>query len=110
MYVSNVFTKIINKEISSEIVFENDFVLVINDISPKAKIHWLVLSKGNYTDLKHFLNEASFEEQAAYFQCIKDLLNKLPYCNFQFNIGAESGQEIFHLHAHILSTSNFSEI
>lgn len=109
MYKENIFTKIIKKEVPAEILFENEFVLVINDVAPRAKIHWLVLPKGNYTDLKHFLNEAPKEDQDAYYICIKEQLNKLNFANVQFNVGEGAGQEVMHLHAHITSDGFFTQ-
>lgn len=108
MYQENIFTKIIKKEIISEVVFENLNVLVIKDIQPKAKVHLLVLPKGNYTDLVDFLNNASVDEKNAFFECIQFLLNKLPYANVQFNVGPKSGQEVLHLHAHILCNEDIA--
>jgi histidine triad (HIT) family protein len=40
-----IFTKIINKEISAEIIYEQDNIIVIKDINPKAKIHLLIIPK-----------------------------------------------------------------
>lgn len=41
----SIFTKIINREIPAEIVFENDNIIVIKDINPQAKIHLLIIPK-----------------------------------------------------------------
>lgn len=103
MYNLNIFTKIISKEIPSDIIFENDWVLVIKDIAPRDVTHLLVLPKGEYADLAHFLREASLEEKAAFFDCIQHFLEKLKFANVQFNVGKEAGQEVMHLHAHIIS-------
>jgi histidine triad (HIT) family protein len=43
--MSSIFTKIINREIPSEIVYEQDNIIVIKDINPMAKIHLLVIPK-----------------------------------------------------------------
>jgi histidine triad (HIT) family protein len=40
-----IFTKIINREIPSEIIFENEKVIVIKDINPQAKTHLLIIPK-----------------------------------------------------------------
>jgi len=40
-----VFCKIINKEIPSDIIYENENVIVFKDINPKAEIHLLIVSK-----------------------------------------------------------------
>jgi histidine triad (HIT) family protein len=41
----SIFTRIINREIPSDIVFENETIIVIKDIHPKAKIHLLIIPK-----------------------------------------------------------------
>jgi len=43
--MTSIFTRIINREIKSEIVFENDLLIVIKDITPKAKTHLLIIPK-----------------------------------------------------------------
>lgn len=41
----SIFTKIINREIPADIVFENDNIIVIKDINPQAKTHLLIIPK-----------------------------------------------------------------
>ncbi|MDR0772407.1 MAG: HIT domain-containing protein [Candidatus Peribacteria bacterium] len=43
--MASIFTKIINKEIPSEIVYEQNNLIVIKDINPQAKIHLLIIPK-----------------------------------------------------------------
>jgi histidine triad (HIT) family protein len=43
--MASIFTKIINKEIPSEIVYEQNNLIVIKDIHPQAKIHLLIIPK-----------------------------------------------------------------
>ena len=43
--MSTIFTKIINKEIPADILFEDDDVLAFRDINPQAPIHFLVIPK-----------------------------------------------------------------
>jgi histidine triad (HIT) family protein len=43
--MTSIFTKIINREIPSDIVFENDSLIVIKDINPQAKTHLLIIPK-----------------------------------------------------------------
>jgi histidine triad (HIT) family protein len=40
-----IFTKIIKKEISADILFEDERVLAFNDINPQAPVHFLVIPK-----------------------------------------------------------------
>ena len=43
--MASIFTKIISREIPSDIIFENDNIIVIRDINPKAKLHFLIIPK-----------------------------------------------------------------
>ena len=43
--MSTIFSKIINKEIHADILFENDEILAFRDISPQAPVHFLVIPK-----------------------------------------------------------------
>ena len=43
--MSTIFSKIINKEIHADILFENDKILAFRDISPQAPVHFLVIPK-----------------------------------------------------------------
>jgi histidine triad (HIT) family protein len=43
--MSSLFTKIINREIPSDILYEDEEIIVIKDINPKAKIHLLIIPK-----------------------------------------------------------------
>ncbi len=43
--MASIFTKIINREIKSEIIYENNNLIVIKDIAPKAKTHLLIIPK-----------------------------------------------------------------
>jgi histidine triad (HIT) family protein len=40
-----IFCKIINKEISSNFIFEDEDIIVINDLHPKSRIHMLIIPK-----------------------------------------------------------------
>ena len=44
-FMSTIFTKIINKEIPADVVFENDDILAFKDINPKAPVHILIIPK-----------------------------------------------------------------
>jgi len=51
--MASIFTKIINKEIPAEIVYENDTIIVIKDINPKAKTHLLIIPKKEIETINH---------------------------------------------------------
>ena len=104
---NNVFAKILRGEIPNRTIYEDDFVLSFYDINPKAKIHALVIPKGAYINLQDFILHASKQEQEGFWQGLLTVVNKLGLeaagYRLIFNTGRDSGQEVPHLHAHILA-------
>jgi histidine triad (HIT) family protein len=99
-----VFCKIINKEIDSSIVFEDDDVLAINDINPLAPVHILLMPK------KHIANLDDMQESdqglLGYIQFrAREIARQVGLDgNFRLmtNCGEKAGQRVFHLHYHLL--------
>lgn len=100
-----IFCKIIRGEIPSEKVYETEEILAFKDIHPAAPIHILVVPKKHIsmlTDLK--------EEDEALIGKIYTTINKIAEKEgFQeqgyrviANCGKDSGQEVMHIHFHIL--------
>ena len=109
---NNIFAKILRGEIplkSNEKIFENEFVLSFYDISPKKKVHALVIPKGEYTDLDDFSKRASEKEISELIKGINIVAKKLGISidggkgyRALANIGENGGQEVPHLHFHLL--------
>ena len=107
-----IFCKIIQKEINSKTIKENEHAIVIQDLYPKAPIHYLILPK------KHIININDFSDQDAQFyapamlqiardvakeiQKAKQLTEPLAF-NIVVNNGAAAGQSVFHSHWHLIS-------
>ena len=70
----NIFAKIVRKEIPASVVHETDCSLAFHDIQPQAPIHVLVIPKGPYINMGHFLNNATAQEKSDFF----DVLAQLP--------------------------------
>ena len=97
-----IFCKILNKEIPSKFVYEDDYCFAINDINPKAKKHILVIPKEHIVSL----NEVEdFEIIKKMFEAIRKINAKEGIKDFktQINTGKGAGQEVNHLHIHILA-------
>lgn len=97
-----VFCKILAGEIPSKIIYEDDVCFAINDINPKAKKHILVIPKAHIQSL----NEVEdFELIKNLFEAIKKINEKEEISHFkiQINTGSKAGQEVPHLHIHILA-------
>lgn len=104
---NNIFYKILNNEIPSEKVFENDIALAFYDINPVCKVHVLVICKSECRNLEEFVRMSSAEEVKAYFETLTKVaedilgLEKSGY-RILTNTGYDAGQEVEHFHMHIL--------
>lgn len=100
----NTFLKIIAREIPAEIVYEDEYCIAINDIYPKAKVHVLLIPKKKVATLNDFDRDKDPEVMHT-FAMIPVVAKKLGLDHYQIkvNCGEEAGQEIFHIHIHILS-------
>ncbi len=101
----SIFTKIINKEIPSTIVFEDEKVIVIKDINPKAKIHLLIIPKKEIKTINDLRKEDSELIAHMFFvvQKITKDMNIQEGYQLHFNVGKKGGQEVMHVHMHLLS-------
>ena len=103
---NNIFAKILRGEIPSNTVYENEWALAFEDINPQAPTHTLVIPKGKYVSWDDFSAKASSEEIAGFIRAVglvareKGLVE--PGYRLLANIGAHGGQEVPHLHVHIL--------
>ena len=101
----NIFAKILRGEIPNKTVYENDYALAFEDITPKAPVHVLVIPKGPYMSLDHFARDASPEEQVGFLQAVAEVC-RISGLEDGFrgvsNTRAHGVQEVPHYHMHIL--------
>ena len=110
MINKTLFEKIIDKEIPADILYEDDYCIAINDINPQAPIHILLIPKKPIEKLSDCTKEDK-NLLAHLFLKIGDITKELNINDaFRINInnGAKAGQEIFHLHIHILAGRKFN--
>lgn len=99
-----VFCSIINHEIPSKVVYEDDLVLAILDISQVTKGHTLVMPKKHVDNLL----ECDDETAAHLIQVVRRLAKRIqektgaPGINILNNNGEAAGQTVNHLHFHII--------
>lgn len=102
---NSIFTKIINREIPAEIIYEDDEVIAFNDISPKAPIHILIVPKRQINTL----NDASSDDAellgkliltASKIAKIKGIAER--GYRIVVNCNQEGGQSVFHIHFHLI--------
>lgn len=99
----SIFSKIINREIPSDIQFENQDFIVIRDIHPKAPVHVLIIPKKAYKNLE----EVAFDDDTFYVNLLKlarQMAKKFNIAdNYKLfmNVGNEV-QDVPHLHLHLM--------
>jgi len=106
-----IFCKIIRGEIPSKKVLEDEKLIVIEDLSPQAPLHLLLLPK------KHFVNcldmSAEEDELVGYaFRIGGEIARQKGYAESGFRIvqnnGVGAGQSVFHIHFHMLAGREFA--
>ena len=107
-----LFCKIIKGEIPSTKVYEDKLVYAFNDINPAAPIHILVIPKKHIDCLANIS-----DEDEKYIWAIHKAINKIATMQgfiekgyrLIVNCGKDSGQEVMHLHYHILAGEKFGD-
>ena len=102
--MSTIFQKIINREIPADIVYEDDLCLAFRDIAPQAPTHLLVIPKKPIVSLA----DLSEEDEQTMGRCLI-VVNKVAEdegldggYRLVCNCGDDGGQEVPHLHFHVL--------
>ena len=108
-----IFCKIINKEIPAELLYEDDLVVAFYDIKPIAPIHVLIIPK------KHIESIADLQESDNFLAghmilIAKSLAEKLKTAEggykLLFRVREDGGQEVPHIHLHLLGGGPLKEI
>ena len=96
-----IFCKIANGAFNTEFVYENDKVAVFKDINPKAPVHLLVVPKVHVASLNELEDKNLMSEL---LMAVKETTKKIGLKSYKtlINTGKEAGQEVFHLHLHIM--------
>ncbi|CCV63646.1 Histidine triad (HIT) superfamily protein [Alteracholeplasma palmae J233] len=110
--MSTIFTKIINREIPSYIVYEDDLVLAFLDITQASKGHTLVVTKNEYKDI----TEVPEETLSHLFKVVQKISKgmfkafNIKGINLLNNNGEVAGQTVFHYHVHIIPRYESNEL
>ncbi|NGX42232.1 MAG: Purine nucleoside phosphoramidase [Chlamydiae bacterium] len=102
--MTTVFGKIIAGEISADKVFENDRILVIKDLYPKAPVHLLIMPKKEIPDLQSLTEEdlPLIAEMVVIAQKLAEEFKITDGYRLIVNNGPLAGQSISHLHFHLI--------
>ncbi len=101
-----IFCKIVAKEIPSKLEYEDDLCIAFHDINPRARVHLLVIPKKHISTLKDMqnLDEPAFGRM---MMTARDLAKKFNLEDYKLmmSVGKNAGQEVFHVHLHLLSVN-----
>ena len=100
-----IFCKIINREIPSEIVYEDDKMIAFKDVNPVAPVHVLMIPKAHISSAMDITDENA-DVIAHIFNNAKKVAEIMGITDSGFrivnNCGENAGQTVMHLHFHLI--------
>lgn len=113
MAEETIFRKIINKEIPSDTLYQDDYVTAFRDISPQAPVHILVIPN----KLIPTANEIEIEDEfliGKMFTVAKQLAKQEGIAQSGYrlimNCNDDGGQEVYHIHLHLLGGNSLGKL
>ncbi len=108
-----IFCKIAKKEADATIIFENESIVAFKDINPIAKVHILIIPKIHITSMN--------EVQEIHGNIMKEMLLNVPIITREIselsegyrlivNTGKRGGQEVMHVHLHLIGGQRLQKI
>jgi histidine triad (HIT) family protein len=104
----SIFTRILNREIPGDFVYEDDQVFAIRDIAPQAPVHVIIVTKTEITGLATLPDEG---DHLAILNAAKKIAEQEGLVNgyrLVINQGEDGSQSVPHLHAHLLGGRKLS--
>lgn len=100
-----IFCRIVNGEIPSQKIYEDEYCLAFKDIAPKAPVHALVIPKKHIDSLVHLTHDDRelIGRLTLAISEIAEVLGLEKGFKTLINTGPEGGQEVYHLHYHLLA-------
>ena len=109
--MNSIFDKIINKEISADIIYETDNILAFKDINPIAPVHILIIPKYNIPTMNDISNEDS-EVMSELLLSAKIIAKEIGVADSGYrlviNCNEDGGQTVSHLHLHLIAGRKFN--
>lgn len=110
--METVFSKVIRKEIPADIIYEDESVLAFHDIHPIAPVHVLIIPKKPIESIET-LEDEDAGVVGQMFLVARDIARNLNISEKGYKllirVGRDGGQEIGHLHLHLLGGARLSE-
>lgn len=104
-----IFCKIVQKDIPSKVVYEDDMIMAFHDLNPVGPKHVLVIPKVHVASLNDLSQEHAAVMTHMSFK-LKEIAEILGIAESGYrvvcNCGADAGQEVAHLHYHVIGGRN----
>ncbi len=101
-----IFSKIIRKEVPADIVLETDTLLAFKDINPQAPVHIIIIPKIEIPKVTDINGKEHAQLLGEMFDAANQLAKQMKIYEdgfrLVFNCGNNGGQEVYHLHMHLL--------
>ena len=111
MSENSLFTRIINRELAADIIYEDDQCIAINDIAPKAPVHMLVIPRRPISRLTDATQDD--RDLLGHLMWVAGEVARMAGVSDAFrlvvNNGEAAGQTVFHLHLHVLANKGTSK-
>ena len=112
MEEKSIFQMILDKEIESEIIYEDDKIFSIKDINPSAKVHLLIIPKKRINTINDLQNEDK-DLIGSMVLVAKELARKYEIeesgYRLVWNTNKDGGQTVYHIHLHLLGGEKLRE-
>ena len=99
-----VFCKIIAGQIPTGIEYEDEFCISFHDINPRAKVHLLVIPKKHIPTMNDLVEDDE-KILGRMMNVASKIAKKFKMLSYRLliSVGKEAGQEVFHIHLHVMS-------
>ncbi len=112
MEEKSIFQMILDKEIESEIIYEDEKIFSIKDINPAAKVHLLIIPKKRINTINDLENEDK-DLIGSMVLVAKELAKRYEIeesgYRLVWNTNSDGGQTVFHIHLHLLGGEKLRE-
>ena len=112
MEEKSIFQMILDKEIESEIIYEDEKIFCIKDIKPVAKVHLLIIPKKRINTIND-LEDEDKELIGSMVLVAKNLAKKYKIdesgYRLVWNTNKDGGQTVYHIHLHLLGGEKLRE-
>lgn len=100
--MATLFTKIINRELPADIVYEDEHVVAFRDINPQAPTHIVIVTRAEIPGLASLPDQGDHRSILNAARKIAEQFNLAGGYRLVINQGPDAGQTVPHLHAHLL--------